>query len=465
MILYNDGRIMYIACLDNGHINTNMYVYFALLDADISITAFPTQNGSYICYTPTYTPNLRPVGRTSPGNTFTVQLLPPIPSDGTIATAFASNGYFSLRMSQGELIYKYNNLSTLIRTNLLAEYPPIVISIDDLNQPHQIDLTVDDQVAILTLTTLISPSLSTGNSTVRSSVTTDNMVQEFVYSSVCLGGSLVDVENYRGRFRRALFNYHSLLEERNACQLNSSRKLFSDFVRIKIPALVPSFALETVTLRSHHISFDFRVLDGRSIFWIVNGSDHLFVSSVTDNTVVLLFIGVNPTFINLPEITDEWHRFSIGLTENDGIHVSIDGVTVSDFSNNTANFDLSSLLDAPVHFGSRGDELGVFTGTGLLGCMANFNFQGSSSVVPNLDALVILDELAYDTDRSQCFHCTDELSCPAEQICEDRGQNVPRTCAVSSTAPDTAIAMNCTGEAKVLMLGIEDITINIISDL
>jgi len=411
------------------------------LDAAVSTTNFPSQNSSYTCYTPSYTPNLKPLGGNDPGNSFSVQLLPPIPSDGTIATAFAKKGYFSLRMSRGNLIYKYSNLSTLIRSNLVAEYPPIELSIGNLSQPHQVDLTVYSRVAILTLT-----SLTTGDQTMRPIVTGPTVVQELMFTTVCVGGALVEVENYRGTLRRALFNSYSLLEERNACQLKSRRQSTSDFVRFKVAPITPSFALETVTLRTHSISFDVRIIDGRSFFWIVNGSDSLFCSSVTGLTVASMTIGRMPIFAALPKVTGEWHRMFVGLTESNSLHISIDGQTSSDFESKFANVSLDSLLDAPLHLGSPGESVGVHNGMGLTGCMANFNIQGSFPVVgPNLDALVILDELAYDTNRSQCFGCTGGPSCPAGEICEDTGSVEPSSCA-DATVPETAVAMNCSGE-------------------
>ena len=411
---------------------------------------FPYQNDSYLCYVPTYTPNLK-LSNNGIGNTFTVQLLPPIPSEGTIFTAFSQNGYFSLRIENSQLIYKYNNLSTLIKRNLNDVFPPIILEIRNRSQAYQIDLTVHKLVSDLSLRSLSNGSVQSGREVAS------GMTQGLIYSTVCVGGSLLEVHNYNGLMRRALFNYNSLLEERNACLLQSRRQTRSDFISFNGALNKWSFALERVNLRASRMSFQFkRTGTGDTIFWVLNDNESIFLSSVSLFTVFSATVGGVHTFADYDALDgDEWHQVDIHTSFSgngqDSISIAIDGQTVipeilatDPRELSTGRLNLSEVIDSPIHFGSQS-----FSGSSFTGCMREFIFHEtpSSEILRlNLDVLPLLNSTEFSIDRS-CFSCNGGISCPDNQMCSDPGYNESMRC-VDSAIPDNSIGMNCIGELK-----------------
>ncbi len=300
---------------------------------------------------------------------------------------------------------------------------------------YQVDVVVKSVATTLTLTPLSSQNLTT-----ETRINLNNP-QESTYSTVCVGGTLLERINYEGSMRRALFNQHSLFEERNSLQLQQRLLNSSCYITVSDSMSPPPIAFETVDLRSR-MHFEIRPrLEGVSYFWIANGDDVLFVNTLTELLAVTIHLNGTSYVGSAPLLNYyQWHRLDFLTTYsgvgNDSVHVFLndqllssyfvtDGVT-HQFDAPAEGLNLTSLINMPIHFGS-GREI---AGNPFEGCIQNIVFEtpASERLFPNLDFLSLFSSQRYSLNDS-CFECSKSMSCSLNQVCCEPGYNREPLCA------------------------------------
>ena len=421
-----------------------------------TVTQFPSEGGSYLCYKITESlnvPTSQILQNTSLDNnidnTFSVDLLSPIPKEGTIFMAFGTYSHFSLRIQNSYLIYKYkeNNHTS----HLKDLFPSINITIDNRDIAYHVDLIIHRQQAELNLKNIQDGNTSFGNIKIPGI-----KFHESFFPSVCVGGSLLDIKNYEGRMKEARFNNISLFDENNTCLFRSRRHNTSDYISLATVRRYPSlFTVERFTLRAQIISFQFRT--NKSLFR--PGSLPMALLTVTFGITTLALV-INPTSFGLIvqlgplhalEFTpytpnNNWHEVIIltsYIPRRNDISFKLDGVSHK-LEGIIKNSALENIIDAPLTFGQL-----IETNTNLLrsftGCMRNFKFQETPTSIINrlnLETLNRIDNDGYNFSK-RCISCL--YPCPRKLRCFYSGYYEVLAC-VDREIQDTGIRMKCSSE-------------------
>lgn len=301
---------------------------------------------------------------------------------------------------------------------------------------YQIDLTLASDRTELLLKTVSAEGVGTEIDRATSS---NGVAQSIVFTTACLGGSLLEVKNYEGRMQRALFNYNSLLEERNSCLLDARCEEHSNtvsFTSIKSPR---SFVIKKYTLRAARIAFQVRFpsdLNDNGPLLVVNNSDFEFALAAINENGVVVFQGKSPPpllfeFYNcFTGLTDgEWHQLEFTYANNSQLVIRYDNNMECLLNQPLTARELPTILDQPLHFVPIN---GPLTTSFFSGCMRAFEFQEtleSEIFRPNLDQLARLNPDGHNgVDR--CFNCMSKAATPCltDQICSDPGFNESAEC-------------------------------------
>lgn len=373
-------------------------------------------------------------------NSVSLQLVPPIPSEGTLLVAHPDDGRnsFSLRVQEGRVVFEYQTTDNVTRRLMLDT------SLERSNTLYQIDLSTTTNEAEVVLQTVNA----TGPTTVER-LSTGNMLYsvDTIFTTVCMGGSLLEYASYVGTIRSAFYGYNSLLEERNFCRLKTEGVSRSDLVVFADNDVARSLMFERFTLRSHRIVLQARSRDKHPVGFLLlveNLPYHFSVGAFNAGLLVLLQRIINggeyePNFVCTETILPfdgEWHTFeiSLDLSSDPSITVTVDGnmpcaTETTPFSREA----LPMLADLPLQFGAtdvlfqRMGMPAIFTG-----CVSGIELQLNSTseiVKPNLEAAPRLSS-GFDVDT--CYHCESKFrSCENGHVCTDRGLGLEATCECS----------------------------------
>ena len=281
-------------------------------------------------------------------------------------------------------------------------------------------------------------------------------LQQYDFRNICVGGSLLEVENYVGTFEYVYFRRYALVERQNFARLNRAVVTSSEVIRFVEDIEEPSLAFENYGLGSRRVSFEYRNQPGGGgvllysenesslfVLSLFNGDFLIFASSLNDSFNPIFefcnFSGLNSgswyqivlqTFI---EVEDQAPRIS--LTVNDVLTCEI-------AVNSKLEEILQSLSGSPLEFG-RTRSLLSEGGIRFTGCMQNIAFgMGEETFRPNLEAVAKIEERF---EISGCFFCNaaeDQLQpCQNGGSCGSRGvQQLQCVC------PDNFTGTFCEGK-------------------
>ena len=394
---------------------------FSISGVENVVVNFTLESEMYLCYVPTVQP--------SPGlsNTVSIQLVPPIPSEGTILIAQADKvkKRFNLRIEDNHLIYEDVIEGVVLNISLIG---------DDLL--YQVDLSLVSDCSSDCTKLLLQTVSEEGEVTMVDMATNRNSIhRSTIFTTVCVGGSLLEVKNYRGRMQRVFFNYNSLLEEQNSCRLEARSEKRSNVITFASTNISRSFILKRYSLRSARIAFQVRFVDRGVIFAVENTEYVLLISSFNSDSIVVLKEAKGVDFfmtLTFEKTSDrEWHQFEIStyLNQTEGgkseIRFRYDGKDKIVMDESLTPL-LASFIDTPLQFGPITDA--VFSpgaAPTFNGCLRDFEFQQTAESEifrPNLEELPRVNPAAFFVDN--CYNCiakTPSVMCSSGQVCVDPG--------------------------------------------
>lgn len=377
-------------------------------------------------------------------NSVSLQLVPPIPSEGTILVAHPDDGRhsFSLRVEDGRVVFEYETTDNVTRRLTLET------DLDLSNTVYQVDLSTSSRTAELVLLNASTSQLTTVVE--RQNTGSGNVLyaSSTIFTTVCVGGSLMEYDSYVGTIRSAFYSYNSLLEERNFCQLATEGVGRSDLVVFADNGIPRVLTFERFPLGSHSIAFQARsrVEDPSGILLLVENSPYhfslnvfnggLFVvlrRDVQDGTFEPNFICADSTLV--PAFNGEWHSYEIMLDANPpngnpSLMVRVDGMSCDIADSTFSREALPMLINSSLQFGVT-DEFFQNTGEPAIfsGCVSGIELQltpDSEVFRPNLEAAPRNSE-GFDADT--CFHCVSKnIFCGNGQVCTDREKEAVAVC-------------------------------------
>ena len=330
----------------------------------------------------------------------------------------------------------------------------LATNLDLSNTSYQIDLTTTSNSAELVLSSVEGVVVTEVE---RDVVTMEMYPEGAIFSTVCVGGSLLEYLNYVGTIRSAFYGFNSLLEERNFCPLEIEGVSRSDLIVFVDNGEARTLTFERFTLNNSIVSFEARLPLGEqgALLLIENSRYLLRFTSITTDVQGRLFPQItedgkpnnfwfNPLCSPVYE-DDEWHSLIITSDFSDeanpSITILIDGslpcvissTVVTGFPNTIdVNEALLSFANLPLSFGTThptvttaDDELSIFHG-----CIHDFQFQSTlePGVVfrPNLEAV---PRESSEFDISFCYHCNINIRCETlDQVCMERGFGLEPEC-------------------------------------
>ncbi len=369
-----------------------------------------------------------------------------------VAHAEVGDSFFSLRLEGNRTVFEYDITVGVSAFNLTMD-----TVLESSGTTYQIDLTTTFNRAEL----VISSVAANGNevSELERFDTSDRngaviYPESTVFSTVCLGGSLLDYRNYLGTLQSSFFNYNSLLEERTSSILQTEGVARSDTIVFADDETPRSLRFTRLTLRNR---FTFQVRHPRTnprgiLFHVENGLYDFVLSTFDHLTLVGIFtdlirqMDIEPNFFacsGSSEIVandEEWHKYEVvtNLDPAEGEFVSLsvifdDCVLVCQFNSPEYAAPILSLADAPLQFGSAHDFLASNDEVpyAFRGCMSGFEFEesdGSGVFRPNLEAVPRHSSLFNATG---CSHCVSkQRTCAGSgEVCIDPGFEEVGRCA------------------------------------
>lgn len=307
--------------------------------------------------------------------------------------------------------------------------------LDDPSTTYQIDLNTASNGATLALSTVSTNMVSeteikiTGNRHMLYPPTT-------IFSTVCLGGSLLEYRNYNGTVQNAFYGYNSLLEERNFCQLDTRGVDRSDLIVFADNGMPRSLGISRFSLNSHMISFQFRYPDQDGAVMVVENSEYQFIlSTIGGGSVFPVINHLTSPIFSQPccdsEITDmEWHSLEVRTITNTLMTFSLDGESCCSFNDARLPDVLASLSNETLQFGATHDSITNSNGPQIFsGCLQAIEIretETSEPFRPNLEAVPRVDA---NFDIGPCHHCLRKaMRCDDGRECIDTGQGVESEC-------------------------------------
>lgn len=396
------------------------------------LTFEPENATTHYCYHPQVEPYI------SQQNSASIQLTSPIPLEGTLLIAHSEDGrnHFSLRIQNYLIVFEY--VTTDNETRSLTLNSPL----ERCNITYQVDLYTSFNSAELVLSTVTN---NESFEVIRANSAIGDILypSKTIFTTVCLGGSLLEFSNYVGTMQNSFFGYNSLVERRNFCQLDIEAVSRSDVISFVNNGIPRSLTFNRFSLRSHNISFQARYPVGivaGAVLVAENLPYQFFVSIIGANGG--LFLGLRNVqtgqlissfeCVSLPLADGEWHFLEI-MTDLDpagpSITVLLDRSRCSfDSATEPIGPILMGVADAPLQFGATNDFINVGPTVSIFtGCVSDINLQatiGSESFRPNLEAVPRTNA---QFDLSSCYHCN--LGCTNNQVCTDRGFGLEPECA------------------------------------
>lgn len=331
----------------------------------------------------------------------------------------------------------------------------IDIELERTATTYQIDLNVTSNRAEIALHTVNDNGrlIEIGGFS-RGATNTTFYSHTAIFSTVCVGGSLLEYLNYVGTMRSGFYGNNSLFEERNACTLKRKQVERSDFINFVDNDIPRSLTFSRYSLRSHTIEFQARYPDQVGILLVAEDETKRYVFSISSigDRVLSLFLwdsqGSNADGFQVCGSViadDEWHRYSISLDteplpgQEMSITVTVDGVQCV-LQNQRVTEGLPHVIDSPLQFGLTHflDGNRIFTG-----CISDIMLRktaDSEIFRPNLE---VMPRVSSQFDTSSCYYCqAKSRACHQGQVCLDRGFGVSSVC----HSPEESVEQECQGE-------------------
>lgn len=297
--------------------------------------------------------------------------------------------------------------------------------------------------------------------TERSSSSAAHYPPTTVFSTVCLGGSLLEYRNYVGTIRSAFYGYNSLLEERNFCRLEAEGVSRSELIVFEDSTRPRSLVFERFPLSTHRIVFQARsrgdLVENRAgLLLLVQNPPHQLSLSCVNSELFLLIKNTNGfdfmSNCSLFSTCDgEWHSYEI-LPVMDRLDLLVNGQRCSSGMQPFVGEALAALADSPLQFGAT-DSLATTSGvpTTFAGCVSGIELQRTNESEifrPNLEAVPRVSDLF---DVSSCHHCNEarDLNTPCGnggQVCVDRGWT--GSLAAECECPEGFTGVMCLGKCQ-----------------
>lgn len=339
---------------------------------------------------------------------------------------------FSLRVEEGKIVYEYQ-----LNVNETRQFT-LSTDLELSSTVYQIQLSTASNVAEVLLQRVNATSTVTVE---RLSTGTGNPIYpvDTIFSTVCVGGSLLEYANYRGTIRSAFYGYNSLLEERNFCRLGTEGVARSEVIMFADNDIPRSLTFERFTLGSERIVFQARSRFENPMGTLlrVESPPFQFSMNVLNTNVFMLLrrttVGGKNEFMLHPFVFDgEWHSYVISLdvaSQEPSLSIIVDGVTSTFPPTNLTREALPVLVNSSLRFGDKSfSDSNIFRG-----CVSGMELQlNSTSEVfrPNLEAVPRVNGDTFDVDS--CYHCSKSKSrtraCQNGQVCTDRGVGLETNC-------------------------------------
>ncbi len=350
-----------------------------------------TSGGAYLCYDVIREPRNGEQTETS------VTLIPPIPLYGTIITVSSSSGlFYSVSLEDGRVVQTLsrNHTTVVVSRGSLPLTTASIYKIDVSVSRTYIFFTVYQQLEGEVFSkfdykeSAIVPALSSGPD----------------FEDVCLGGVILEGENYVGTIESAYSDYFSLTEERNFELLGTNETERSNLINFDGLATLSFQKFHTNAVR---FSFDKRTDVSTEIFSLEN-----------DNGEVLNLALVGSFPLALPEVLpceydvldDQWHHYEVFITRGPvaSISYTIDCTQECQILNNVSTALIEGFFNNPIQFAAAHSSDGPTTP--FQGCLQNFVFEQSDGKLlqPNLEVLARIGN-DFSTSTEGCDQCTQDV--------------------------------------------------------
>ena len=301
----------------------------------------------------------------------------------------------------------------------------------DISTSYQIDFEIRNDQVVLVLATV---SQSGGTEVERLNGNVTFPVATF-FTTVCVGGTMLEIPYYVGLLERVIYNAVSL-SDRSIVQQFASEEMPVNLISIDrdVPPLTFSrFNFATF----QRLKFEMRVERDTDLAGIAatplasSGGGFEIVFSTFNGMFAIL--GSNSLTIfctNTPSIIDnEWHRIDLTLLRNsDGtadLSLIVDDRSCVSLGNSQLGEILDSLatLSAPLRFGVNRLDMNMAR---FIGCFQNIEFRetvDSEPLRPDLASAIRAEE-RFSTGEDQCYSCMQKLTgCLVEngEVCADCG--------------------------------------------
>ena len=380
-----------------------------------------------------------------------VRLIPPLPDTGVIMTGFTGTGDgFSLYLEDRVLkldFVPFNGSLLKLRVNQML----------DLLTSYQIDIELGmDQIELRLAT--ISGSVSTEIVQLTGNLTTSFV--NGVFTTICVGGTMLELPYYGGIVERVIFNRAPLSDQ--SYMGSMSQESQTDVISFKDGILDPPLQFRRLTFANFlSLSFEIRMeMDSFPIgvplksrlgggddfsFSLLNNRFALFGVLDVNNSVLGINNSIN-LFItcpfNQPEINDNrWHHVSLTLIRFDNGSANFNMIVDKDPSHacrlerdeDQSNF--GKLLDESVSLGSFlefgvSDTVNIF-GPGppssergkFVGCFKNMEFRRTANSPPvRPDFASLIKTVGRFGSGDSCYGCVQSMvRCQGGEVCVDCG--------------------------------------------
>ena len=356
---------------------------------------------------------------------------------------------FSLRVEAGRIIFEYQvNVNVTRRLALETE-------LEHDGTTYQIDLLTSSQSAQLVLLNA-SDTLWPVFVEERSTEVRDTLYPpSTIFTTVCVGGSLLEYDNYLGTIQSAFYSYNSLLEERNFRRMATEGVRKLDLMVFANNGVARELVFERFPLGSHRIRFQHRsrVEYQIGIFVAVRSDLYGFFLTAFRGQVLAILLSTDLHNLGMASklcgeglFDGEWHSYQISLdVETGNLTLAVDDdicifggtkfsrTAFQELANSALKFGASD----PLYMGPGRIRPAVFTG-----CVSGIELQRTSDSEifrPNLEAVARRNSDTFEVDV--CYHCTAarERSCGNGRVCTDRASGVDTTC----KCPDGVIGQMC----------------------
>lgn len=397
--------------------------------ADFSMHRLSLTLNNYLCYALDNFPLINSTG--------SVRLLSPLPQTGSIMTGVSSGGnQFNLYLEDD-----------ILKLELISGDRSVKLSTSqvlDSSTSYQVNFKIRSNRADLILETISESGGLTEierlNGTVTFSVPTS-------FTTVCVGGSMLEIPYYMGVLERVIYNA-APLSDRSFMRQYATMETPVNLISVSEVSDTPlTFQRFNLADNYQRITFEIRLemasnmLTGTPLS--TRGGELQFVVINGDFSIASLGSPFQ-FFVMCPgtaKVDNQWHRIDIVLSRNgDGIadlYVTVDEVSCEPLTN-ANQMELGRILDSLINSNSALFDFAVtqrsqsMSGS-FVGCLRNIEFKetaDSDPVRPDLGSAIRAEE-RFRRGEEECYSCRmDETTdCQnAGEVCADCGYLHPAQC-------------------------------------